>query len=40
LKLFAASDTIMPLSSEYLGIILYGTIFFSFSFAVNNIVRA
>lgn len=40
LKLFAASDTIMPLSSAYLGIILYGTIFFSFSFAVNNIVRA
>jgi putative MATE family efflux protein len=40
LKLFAASDTILPLSKEYLGIILYGTIFFSFSFAVNNIVRA
>jgi putative MATE family efflux protein len=40
LKLFAASETIMPLSSAYLGIILYGTIFFSFSFAVNNIVRA
>lgn len=40
LKLFAASETIMPLSSEYLGIILYGTIFFSFSFAINNIVRA
>ena len=40
LKLFAASETIMPLSSDYLGIILYGTIFFSFSFAVNNIVRA
>jgi putative MATE family efflux protein len=40
LHLFAASETIMPLSREYLGIILYGTIFFSFSFAVNNIVRA
>jgi putative MATE family efflux protein len=40
LQLFAASETIMPLSSDYLGIILYGTIFFSFSFAVNNIVRA
>ncbi len=40
LQLFAASETIMPLSSAYLGIILYGTIFFSFSFAVNNIVRA
>lgn len=40
LKLFAASETILPLSKEYLGIILYGTIFFSFSFAVNNIVRA
>lgn len=40
LRLFAASETIMPLSREYLGIILYGTVFFSFSFAVNNIVRA
>lgn len=40
LTLFGASESIMPYSCEYLGIILYGTIFFSFSFAVNNIVRA
>ncbi len=40
LKLFGASDTILPYSCEYISIILYGTIFFSFSFAVNNIVRA
>lgn len=40
LRLFAASEEIMPLSSEYLGIIMYGTIFFTFSFAVNNVVRA
>ena len=40
LRLFGASDAIMPLSCEYLSIILYGTGFFSFSFAVNNVVRA
>ena len=40
LKLFGASPTIMPYAYDYLGIILYGTIFFAFSFAVNNIVRA
>ncbi len=40
LNLFGASVTIMPYASDYLGIILYGTIFFAFGFAVNNIVRA
>ena len=40
LKLFGSSDTIMPYACDYLGILLYGTIFFAFSFAVNNIVRA
>lgn len=40
LRLFGASDTIMPYACDYLGIILYGTIFFAFGFAVNNIVRA
>ncbi len=40
LRLFGASDSILPYSSEYLSIILYGTAFFSFSFAVNNVVRA
>ncbi len=40
LRLFGASATIMPYACDYLGIILYGTIFFAFGFAVNNIVRA
>lgn len=40
LRLFGASDSIMPYSCEYLLIILYGTIFFTFSFVMNNIVRA
>jgi putative MATE family efflux protein len=40
LQLFGASSTIMPYAFDYLGIILYGTFFFAFSFAVNNVVRA
>ncbi len=40
LKLFGASTTIMPYACDYLGIILYGTITFAFSFSINNIVRA
>ncbi|HSW35665.1 MAG TPA: MATE family efflux transporter [Candidatus Limnocylindrales bacterium] len=40
LRLFGASVTILPYASVYLKIILYGTIFFAFPFAVNNIVRA
>ncbi|MDW7739786.1 MAG: MATE family efflux transporter [Bacillota bacterium] len=40
LILFGSSATILPYARDYLGIILYGTIFFAYSFAVNNIVRA
>jgi putative MATE family efflux protein len=40
LELFGSSPTIMPYAINYLGIILYGTIFFAFSFAVNNVIRA
>lgn len=40
LVLFGSSSTIMPYASDYLRIILYGTIFFAFSFAVNNVIRA
>jgi putative MATE family efflux protein len=40
LELFGSSSTIMPYASDYLRIILYGTIFFAFSFAVNNVIRA
>lgn len=40
LILFGASPTILPYASDYLGIILYGTIFFAFAFAMNNIIRS
>lgn len=40
LYLFGSSDTILPFAHDYLGIILYGTIFFAFAFSVNNIVRS
>ena len=40
LKLFGASTTVMPYAVDYLGIILYGTISFTFGFAINNVVRA
>jgi len=40
LYLFGSSETILPYARDYLGIILYGTIFFAFFFSVNNIVRA
>ncbi len=40
LRLFGASENILPYSCQYLSIILYGTLFFIFSFVINNIVRA
>lgn len=40
LKLFGATDTILPFAYDYTRIILYGTIVFAFSMTVNNIVRA
>lgn len=40
LKLFGASTTVMPYAQDYLEIILYGTISFTFGFAINNVVRA
>ncbi|RYD03585.1 hypothetical protein N752_19450 [Desulforamulus aquiferis] len=40
LYLFGASETMLPYAQDYLGIILYGTIFFAFGFAMNNIVRS
>ncbi len=40
LYLFGSSETILPFARDYLGIILYGTIFFAFAFAMNNIVRS
>ncbi|WP_135610509.1 MATE family efflux transporter [Methanococcoides sp. AM1] len=40
LKLFGATETILPFAFDYTRIILYGTIVFAFSMTVNNIVRA
>lgn len=40
LILFGSSSTILPLAQDYLGIILYGTVFFAFGFSMNNIVRS
>ncbi|GAA0321400.1 MATE family efflux transporter [Bacillus carboniphilus] len=40
LLLFGADETILPYASDYLGIILYGTIFFAFGFTMNNIIRS
>jgi len=40
LYLFGSSETILPYAQDYLGIILYGTIFFAFGFCMNNIVRS
>ncbi|OAA28372.1 multidrug transporter MatE [Kosmotoga arenicorallina S304] len=40
LTLLGASPTIMPYAADYLGIILFGTFFFSFAMATNSVVRA
>jgi putative MATE family efflux protein len=40
LRLFGATETILPYSVEYLSIILIGTIFFTYAMACNNVVRA
>jgi MATE family, multidrug efflux pump len=40
LKLFGATDQILPYATQYARVILMGTIFFSFAMASNNIVRA
>ncbi len=40
LRLFGASNTILPYSKDYASIILYGTVFFSFAMTSNSIVRS
>jgi len=40
LRIFGASDTILPYSKDYASIILYGTVFFSFAMTSNSIVRS
>lgn len=39
LRLFGATDTILPTASTYLGIVLIGTIPHEISFGVNNFIR-
>ncbi|MDX8360207.1 MATE family efflux transporter [Cytobacillus sp. IB215316] len=40
LRLFGATDSILPYAMDYLSIILLGMIFFAFAMSSNNIVRA
>ncbi|PKM83716.1 MAG: MATE family efflux transporter [Firmicutes bacterium HGW-Firmicutes-13] len=40
LKIFGATENILPYSLEYLRVILFGIFFFIFAVAVNNVVRA
>lgn len=40
LKVFGATESIFPYSLDYLSIILYGSVFFIYALAMNNVVRA
>jgi putative MATE family efflux protein len=40
LKLFGATETILPYSLDYLSIILLGSVFFIYALAMNNVVRS
>lgn len=40
LILFGANEAILPYAADFLGILLFGTIFFTFGFAMNNIIRS
>lgn len=40
LKLFGASPEVLPYARDYMSIILYGSIFQTFSFGMNNFIRA
>jgi len=40
LKLFGATENILPYAKDYLFPILLGTLFFSFAFTTNNIIRS
>jgi putative MATE family efflux protein len=40
LKFFGASANVLPYARDYLSIILFGFVFFSFSVAANHIIRA
>jgi putative MATE family efflux protein len=40
LRLFGASDQVLPYAKEYLGIVLYGTVIMMLGFGMNNFLRA
>lgn len=40
LKFFGASAVVLPYARDYLSVILFGFVFFSFSLAANHIIRA
>ena len=40
LRLFGATEDIMPYAVDYMSVILYGTIFFSFAMASSHIIRS
>ncbi|GAI50868.1 unnamed protein product, partial [marine sediment metagenome] len=40
LKLFGSTETILPYAKDYITIILWGSIFFSFAVSSNNLIRA
>lgn len=40
LKIFGATENIMPYAKDYLFPIMVGSLFFSFAFATNNIIRS
>lgn len=40
LKIFGATDTLLPYAKEYISVIFMGGIFFSFTVSSNNLVRA
>lgn len=40
LRLFGATDTLLPYASDYIRVILMGSVFFSFTVSANNLVRS
>ncbi len=40
LRLFGATETILPYAKDYITIILWGSVFFSFAMSSNNLIRA
>lgn len=40
LKLFGASETLLPYAKDYISVIFLGSVFFSFAVASNNLIRA